>query len=107
MRKVLACILFLLTFCSFASGESMAGFNDPGCDALGYACTLPDGRKIFTGYRGEVGNYQKSKARLLCLNPDRTISWEMSNMIGGYSSMNVLLLERLTAFTCFVSPSAR
>ena len=76
MRKVLACILFLLALCPFASGESMASFNGPGYDALRYACTLPDGRMIFTGYRGEVGNYQKSKARLLCLNPDRTISWE-------------------------------
>ena len=76
MKKMILLVLCLSILSSFAYSESVISFNGPGYDALGYACTLADGRMIFTGYRGEEGNYQESRARLLCLNPDKTVSWE-------------------------------
>ena len=76
MKKMILLVLCLSILSSFAYSESVISFNGPGYDALGYACTLADGRMIFTGYRGEEGNYQESRARLLCLNQDKTVSWE-------------------------------
>ena len=76
MKKMILLVLCLSILSSFAYSESVISFNGPGYDALGYACTLADGRMIFTGYRSVEGNYQESRARLLCLNPDKTVSWE-------------------------------
>lgn len=76
MKKFMLLVLCLIMLSSFAYSESIIDFNGPGYDALQYACTLPDGRMIFTGYRSVEGNYQESRARLLCLNPDKTVSWE-------------------------------
>ena len=76
--------------CSIAMGEVITEFNGPGYDQLSYACTLPDGRMIFSGSRGEVGNYQESKARLLCLNPDKTVSWEYWDPAEGHASFGVV-----------------
>ena len=76
MKKMMLLVLCLIILSSFAYSESVISFNGPGYDALGYACTLPDGRMIFTGYRSVEGNYQESRARLLCLNQDKTVSWE-------------------------------
>ena len=76
MKKLLMMILCLAICCTSACAESSVSLSAEGEDWMAYAFTLPDGRMIFTGSRGKVGNYQESKARLLCLNPDRTISWE-------------------------------
>lgn len=46
---------------------------------MSYACTLQDGRLLMTGTEMEEGpnvEYYIWKARLLCLNPDGTVSWE-------------------------------
>ncbi|MBR3429860.1 MAG: hypothetical protein IKG87_07170 [Clostridia bacterium] len=75
-RRAATLCICLLVLCSCAFAENTVNFSGPGYDALQYACTLPDGRMIFTGYRGAKGNYQESRARLLCLNPDKTVSWE-------------------------------
>lgn len=75
-RRAATLCICLLVLCSCAFAENTVSFSGPGYDALQYACTLPDGRMIFTGYRSVEGNYQESRARLLCLNPDKTVSWE-------------------------------
>ncbi len=47
---------------------------------LSYACTLPDGRVVLSGtesrYEEDEYSYSLDKARLVCLNPDGTVSWE-------------------------------
>ena len=87
-------ILCLSILSSFAYSESVISFNGPGYDALGYACTLPDGRMIFTGYRSEEGNYQESRARLLCLNPDKTVSWEYWDPAKGQCGYGAALMRK-------------
>ena len=82
----------LIMCCSCAFGESIQSYSGPGYDALQYACTLPDERMIFTGYRGEEGNYQESRARLLCLNPDKTVSWEYFDPAEGHCGYGAALV---------------
>ena len=76
MKKILTIILCMMICCTAACAESSVSISAEGEDWMSYAFTLPDGRMIFTGSRGKVGNYQEQKARLLCLNSDRTVSWE-------------------------------
>ena len=64
IKKYLAFFLCLLLLGSCAIAEVITDFSGPGYDALQYACILPDGRMIFTGYRSVEGNYQESRARL-------------------------------------------
>ena len=80
MRKILKSIL-LLCLCAVmltgsALAEDVADISGEGFDCMYYKCTLPDGRVILTGCKGTVGNYIDSRARILCLNPDMTVSWD-------------------------------
>ena len=80
MMKILK-RLFLLCLCVALLGGSAlaneaADYSVEGYDDLYYKTTMPDGRLVFTGSIGEPGNYMDSRARILCLNPDMTVSWE-------------------------------
>ena len=75
-RKTLLIVLSLLTLCSFCLADDGINLGGEGCDEMNYACTLPDGRLVFCGMRGTVGNYNEARARLLCLNPDFSVSWD-------------------------------
>ena len=73
--------LLLLCLCAVlltgsALAEDVADISGEGFDCMYYKCTLPDGRVILTGCKGTVGNYIDSRARILCLNPDMTVSWD-------------------------------
>ena len=94
MKKMMVLVLCLSILSSFAYSESVISFNGPGYDALGYACTLADGRMIFTGYRGKEGNYQESRARLLCLNQDKTVSWEYWDPAEGQCGYGCYLFQQ-------------
>ncbi|MBR3429859.1 MAG: hypothetical protein IKG87_07165 [Clostridia bacterium] len=85
MKKILTMILCMMICCTAACAENSVSISAEGEDWMSYAFTLPDGRMIFTGSRGKVGNYQEQKARLLCLNPDRTVSWEYWDPAEGYA----------------------
>ena len=86
MKKIWTMILCMMMICCTAAcAESSVCISAEGEDWMSYAFTLPDGRMIFTGSRGKVGNYQEQKARLLCLNPDRTVSWEYWDPAEGYA----------------------
>ena len=76
MRKAFLLVLCFILCCSAAMAENGMNLGADGNDWLTYACTLPDGRLLFTGSRATPGNYQDSRARLLCLNPDLSVSWE-------------------------------
>ena len=75
-RALLLCLCLAMLAGSALAANEMMDISSDGYDSIGYAYTLPDGRLIFTGCHGEPGNYMDSRARILCLNPDRTVSWE-------------------------------
>ena len=92
MKRGLLLVLCLVLFCSAALAESSVSISAEGEDWMNYAFTLPDGRMIFAGSRGQAGNYQESKARLLCLNPDRTVAWEYFDPATGHAHYNGAVL---------------
>ena len=76
MKRMTAVCLCLLMICSCSLAQESVNLGGEGCDQMKYICTLPDGRLVFCGNRGTVGNFNDARARLLCLNPDWTVSWE-------------------------------
>lgn len=80
MRKILKSMLLLCLCAVMLTGSALAedvvDISGEGYDCIYYKITLPDGRVILTGWKGTVGNYMDSRARILCLNPDMSVSWE-------------------------------
>ena len=79
MFKKLLAILLLLSlttaFCSVSLAEDMMKIGEGGfLNCVNYQDTLPDGRLIFCGSGGD--HISLERARLLCVNPDGTVSWE-------------------------------
>ena len=98
MRKILKSMLLLCLCAVLLTGSALANevldISGEGYDDIGHACTLPDGRMIFSGCKGKPGNYMDSKARLLCLNPDKTVSWEYIHPAeGSWGFSGVLLMD--------------
>lgn len=99
MRKILKNILLLCLCMALFTGSALAAnevldISSEGYDSMEYALTLPDGRLVFTGKHGEPGNYMNSRARLLCLNPDRTVSWEYIHPAeGSWGAHGVVLMK--------------
>ena len=91
--------LFLLCLCVALLGGSAlaneaADYSVEGYDQLYYKMTLPDGRLIFTGSVGKPGKYMESKARILCLNPDGTVSWDYMDPEKGSCSFGEIALTK-------------
>ncbi len=81
MFKKLLAILLLLSltaaFCSASLAEDMVKIGGRSLlKVVRYRCSLPDGRLVFSGSEGNGLDYNRETARLLCLNPDGTVSWE-------------------------------
>ena len=98
MRRILKSMLLLCLCAVLLTGSALANevldISGEGYDDIGHACTLPDGRMIFSGCKGKPGNYMDSKARLLCLNPDKTVSWEYIHPAeGSWGFSGVLLMD--------------
>ena len=98
MRTILKRLLLLCLCAVMISGTALANeivdIGVEGYDVTGYDCTLPDGRMIFTGSQGEPGNYMNSRARILCLNPDMTVSWEyIDPSEGSWDAYGVILMK--------------
>ena len=81
MYKKLLAILFLLSVsifsCSACFADDMVKIGGGGTGLLiyvNYQDTLPDGRMIFSGRGG--ADFERQRARLLCVNPDGAVSWE-------------------------------
>ena len=78
LKKILSILLFLsltAAFCSVSLADDMMPIGKGGfLIYVSYQDTLPDGRMIFCGSGGE--DYDGQRAKLLCVNPDGTISWE-------------------------------
>jgi hypothetical protein len=94
-KKILA-ILFLLSLaaacCSASLAEGTVKIGKKGIDNMKFAGLLPDGRMVFGG-RLELGSDAGTKARLLCLNPDGTISWEYVDQVAKYYYKTVVTDE--------------
>ena len=100
-NKIIRCLgqVMLLCLCMVmltgtALANEMMDISSEGYDTIGYALTLPDGRLGFTGSHGKPGNYMDKKARILCLNPDRTVSWEYIHPVeGSWGAYGVVLMK--------------
>ena len=85
---ILIVVLLSMTVSSCtASGkpEALVELSCGKVEYLNYRCTLPDGRLLLTGgtRRDEYGG---DAAWIMCLNTDRTISWEYISRKDGYTS---------------------
>ena len=77
LKRVLLLGLCLALLAGTALAEEMVNIGTDGYDCLYCKCSLPDGRFIFAGSQAEAGHYNDNhKARLVCMNPDGTVSWE-------------------------------
>ena len=74
LKKILVLCFCLALLAGSACAETVAPM--PGHN-LEYRCTLPDGRMILTGTKwADKGEYQAWNAWMVCLNRDKTVSWE-------------------------------
>ena len=75
VKCALALVLCFMLLAGTACAEDMHFLSTSGWDSLEFACMLPDGRTVLTGSKlAESGEY--TGGWVLCLNPDRTVSWE-------------------------------
>ena len=84
-RALLMCLCAVL-LCSAAFTETAGTAEVPvdlgnteGPDRLFGFCTLPDGRIVFAGHTEKPDGSGRTAARLLCLNPDRTVCWDYTD----------------------------
>ena len=64
-KRILTICLCVAMLLSCALAEDSVNLGSEGCDHLKYVCTLPDGRLVFCGNRGVVGNYNDSRVGFL------------------------------------------
>ena len=76
LRRTLLLCLCITLLAGSALANEVVDISTDGYDCLYYRGQLPDGRVLFSGWKGTVGNYEDSRARIICLNPDMTVSWE-------------------------------
>lgn len=102
MKRILILISAFLLLSLPAVAEEI-DLSTEGYDNLynGY-CSLPDGRIVVAGGKADKGNYQNQRARLICLNPDGSISWEyVDPTLGNCSFSTPVLLTDGTVGTTF------
>lgn len=74
LKRILGWCLCLALLAGAACAETVVQMPDYN---LQYQCTLADGRMVLTGVQiKDKGEYTTSKALMVCLNPDGTVSWE-------------------------------
>ena len=75
-RMLMLCLcLALLAGCACADNVVEVSVGDG--EQLDYQCALPDGRLLLTGSKVNASD-SGTCARLVCLNPDGTLSWDYS-----------------------------
>ena len=76
LRALLLCLCAVLAVgCACAEETKTVNLGNGGKNSLVYGTTLSDGRILMVGTRAKIDESLGS-GRLLCLNPDRTVSWE-------------------------------
>ena len=76
IRRVAALCLCLALLAGAACAEEITEIPCGAGGFLSYMCTLPDGRVLLAGGKRDSGNYTCVNMWLVCLNTDRTVSWE-------------------------------
>ena len=81
LRALLLCLCAaLLAGTAFAESAEILDLGREGMDILFYETTLADGRILLRGFTAAPGmGEEETSARLLCLNRDRTVSWEYTD----------------------------
>ena len=77
IRRALALCLCLVLAAAAAGAEDMTVLSFGAEDWLNYECTLPDGRILLTGGKMENGRDGNFVPWIVCMNQDRTVSWEL------------------------------
>ena len=77
IKRFLALCLCAALLCGAACAEEIHVVSTGAWDYLDYWFTLPDGRMVLTGTKTEVTDNYTSRGWVLCMNPDRTVSWEI------------------------------
>ncbi len=77
IRRALALCLCLVLAAAAAGAEDMTVLSSGAEDWLNYECTLPDGRILLTGGKMENGRDGNFVPWIICMNQDRTVSWEL------------------------------
>ncbi len=103
IKRLLALCLCLVLLAGTACAEGIVTIAS-GRDDLEYRCTLPDGRIVLAGSKTPDGEGSSPRACVLCLNPDRTVSWEFIDRDeNGFSSVyQVTVLPDGTIAAVFV-----
>ena len=86
--RIIMCCFALCLSLSMMTGTACAEMTELSCgkvEYLEYQCTLQDGRLLLTGgtRRDECGG---DAAWIMCLNTDRTVSWEYISRKDGFTA---------------------
>lgn len=83
-RAMAVCLIVALAACT-ACAEDLVELSCGRVEFLNYQCTMPDGRLLLTGgtRRAESGG---DAAWIMCLNTDRSVSWEYISRKDGYTA---------------------
>ena len=94
IRRILILCLCLVLLAGTACAEKLHFLSTGDWDYLGYGCTLPDGRIVLVGTRTVYLEDYMTGAWVLCLNPDRTVSWEAveGDKNGAFSASEAAML---------------
>ena len=76
LRRLLTLCLFLAMTAGCACAENILEMRNESIAWLHYECTLPDGRMLLAGGTQQEPGSDKTGEWLVCLNRDRTVSWE-------------------------------
>ena len=103
IRRFLALCLCAVLLCGAACAEEIHVVSTGAWDYLDYWFTLPDGRMVLTGTKTEVTDNYTSRGWVLCMNPDRTVSWEAveGDESGNFSGDRAVLLADGTIAVLF------
>ena len=92
MKRLLRSVAFVLALClclvlatGSACAEDLAELSCGKMDFLLYQCTLQDGRLLLGGGTDRDENSGLA-AWIMCLNTDRTVSWEYNGREDGYAA---------------------
>lgn len=93
MKRMICILGILMLLIPSAIAAETIDLSTDGCDQLMHdPLVLPDGRVVIAGQAGVKGNYQDSRARLLCLNPDGSIAWDYRHPASGNCSYTYVQL---------------
>ena len=101
-RILMLCLcLALLADCAGAE-ETTELYSGDGDNSLWYDCALPDGRIVLSGKKEAGSEYSNGQVWVVCLNPDRTVSWEYAEPETGdyWGPMVTMLRDGTIAMVC-------